>query len=105
MAYSQSALSTEHVRIAVAAKMQGAVYDPTGDTVQMAFIQGDGSPSSADWHTASWEVNGTTYYACCLVGPTGGTILPASPVPYTAWVKVTDNPEVPVRPAGQLWIT
>lgn len=97
-----STLDTEYIRVPVAAKEAGAVVDPTGDTVQMAFPLAGVDPVSGDWKTASWETAGTTYYARCLVGPTGDVTLTDGL--YDAWVKVTDTPEVVVRKAGQLQV-
>jgi len=81
------------------------VVDPTSDTVQMAFVNGE--PTSGDWKTATWEAdsstNPTTYYARCLVGP-GGTVT-LSDGDYQVWVKITDSPEVPVLKAGRLVVT
>lgn len=96
--------SLEYVRVHVHAKASGADIDPTADTVAMAFMVGDAAPSSGDLKTASWETDPTTtpptYYARCLVG-TGGAIA-LKPGRYTVWVKITDSPEVPLRPAGPL---
>lgn len=97
-----STASVEYVRVAVSATASGSAVNPTGDTVQMAFIDGTATPASGDWKTASWETDtGTepdTYYARCLVGSavtlTAGT--------YSVWVKVADSPETPVRRAGLL---
>ena len=98
-----SASSVEYVRVPVYAKNNGAVYDPTGDTVHMAFMSSTATPGASDWKTASWETDATTdpdtYYARCLVGSavtlTAGTT-------YHVWVKVTDSPETPVKRAGLL---
>jgi hypothetical protein len=42
------------------------------------------------------------YIAQCLVGPDGGVTLATGT--YTIWVKVTDNPQVPVEPVDLLQI-
>jgi hypothetical protein len=102
-----SVLSLEYVRAPVRALKNGVPFDPTGDTVQLAFLPTGSSPTSGDWKTSSWEVGaaGTqsaTYFARCLVGP-GGAITLALGV-YVVWVKVTDAPEVPVLQAGTLEI-
>lgn len=96
-----SASSVEYVRVPVYAKASGSVVDPTGDTVVMAFMASTAAPGVSDWKTASWETDATTepdtFFARCLVGSavtlTAGTT-------YHVWVKVTDNPETPVKRAG-----
>lgn len=102
----QSAASREYVRVPMASERAGAPYDPTGDTVQMAFLTSAGPPTSGDWKTAGWDTDATTYpptyYAQCLVGP-GGTVTLTAGF-YTVWVKVTDSPEAPVKRAGQMKI-
>lgn len=95
-----SVLSREYVKVAVSATEAGSAVDPTNDTVQMAFPVLGTDPISGDWKAATWETVGTTYYARCLVGP-GGTVTLAAGS-YNVWVKVTDNPEAPVRRAGVL---
>jgi hypothetical protein len=93
-----SSLSTEYVLVPIRAASQGAPYNPTGLTVEMAFIDGWAKPTSMQWNDASWAwstpVNG--YYAAqCLVGPgTGGVVLAIGT--WNVWVMITGNPEVPV---------
>ncbi len=97
-----SRLSKEYVRVAVAAEEAGAAVNPTLDVVQMAFTLNDAEPVAGDWKAATWETDASTtpatYYARCLVGPAGTVVLGAGI--YAVSVKVTDNPEVPVRKAG-----
>ncbi len=101
-----SSLSTQYVLQPVRAWSQGQPYNPTGLTVQMAFISGWAKPTSLEWNTASWAwtttVNGY-YTAQCLVGPDGGVDLAVGT--YNIWVQVTGSPEVPVAPTGTLTIT
>lgn len=100
-----SVLSTEYVRVPIAATSSGATVDPTGDTVQMAFPVHGVDPVNADWKAASWETDATitphAYYARCLVGPSQVVLAAGT---YDVWVKVTDNPEIPARLAGQLQV-
>jgi hypothetical protein len=96
------ASSTEFVRVPVTATVAGLSYDPTADTVQMAFTT-TGDPGPDDWHSATWETVGSVSHARCLIGPTGGIALPAGT--YTVYVRVTDNPEIPVKQAGYLTIS
>jgi hypothetical protein len=91
---SFDALSTEYVWVPVIAPV-----NTTADPVSIAF-KTSGKPSSGDWHTAAWDDKA----ARILVGPgNGGVVLTAGT--YSVWVKVTDDPAVPVINAGQLVIT
>lgn len=105
---SISALSTEYVEVPVRATSGGLPYNPTADAVQMAFIAGWTEPQNSDWQPASWAwttpVTGTWYAAQCLVGPQNGGFDLAIGT-YNVWVKITDNPAVPVRNTGTLTIT
>jgi hypothetical protein len=102
-----SSLSLEHVRVRVSAVVNGAPINPTADVVAMAFKQADAEPSGGDWKTASWETDATstpsTYYARCLVGPSGTVTLADGE--WDVWIKVTDSPEVPVRKIGKVTVT
>lgn len=99
-----SASSLEYVRVPVYAKASGAVVDPTGNTVKLAFMSTTAAPGVSDLKTASWETDTTTnpdtYYARCLVGSGGAVTLTAGT--YHVWVKVTDSPETPLKRAGLL---
>jgi hypothetical protein len=72
----------------------GGVYNPTSDVVEMAFKTGGQPPGNSDWQTAEWDTVNGQYVAKCLVGP-GGTIQ-LTVGSYTVYVKITDNPEIPV---------
>ena len=103
---SQSALSTQYVQVQVTATVNGTSYNPTGDTVQMAFVTVTSPPASPSaWNAAAWETDpGPVYWASCLVGPSnGGVVLAAGS--YFVWVKVTDSPAVPVLSGPILTIT
>ncbi len=107
MGYSQPAASLEYVHVRVRDAISGA--DPTGDTVKMAFMPGPAyaTPQSSDWKAASWTTDLTqtphAFYARCLVGPGGTTTLAAGT--YRLWVQLTDTPEIPARPVGDITIT
>ena len=81
--------------------------DPTSSIVQMAFTLNNADPADADWQSASWSTElgplPGDYIALCLIGP-GGTIALAKGE-YSAFTKITSNPEVPVIPCGTLTIT
>lgn len=116
-----SSITVEYVRVPVAAlDDEGVLYDPTEDTVEIAFTTGeDVEPESAEddgdgWQAAEWETSElvtlnvgatsvvTPYKARLLVGP-GGLVLEDGD--YTAWVKVTSAPEIPVRAAGRVIVS
>jgi len=98
--HSQSALTTEYVRVAI-----DAGVDPTSDTVQMAFPATGVAPITGDWKSATWETVSGVYYARCLVGPGfGGVVTLTAGALYDVYVKVADNPETVVRNTGALAI-
>ena len=98
---SVSSLSLEFIRYAVKAIVNGvSPYNPTGDVVRFAFTTGP-NVAPTTWYVGSWETSaGPVYIARCLVGPAGAATLAVGT--YTVWLKITDNPEVPVRQVGQL---
>lgn len=102
-----STLSLEFVRVPVQATVNGELVNISGDFVQMAFPVAGVAPVAGDWKGAGWETDPTVtpnvYYARCLVGPSGSITLAAGM--YDVWLKITDNPEAPVRKAGQLRVS
>lgn len=96
-----STASLETIRVAVSASLSGAVVDPSEDDITFAFTTG-ATPVLGDFVAGSWEIVGTDYFATCLVGTGGSKVLAAGL--YAVWVKVTDNPEVPVRRVGDLGV-
>lgn len=103
-----SHLSTEYVLIPIQVTKSGASYNPTSDVVQFAFMPNAvQQPQNNDWVTGSWETVSTNiiypYNAKCLVGPTGSTALTLGN--YIIYLKITDNPEVPVLTVGQLTVS
>lgn len=99
-----SALSTEYVRVPVIARENGTLVDPTGDIVEMAFVAPTVTPDGDDWNAAEWETDDDRYFARALVGPGAGAVATLTVGEYAVWVKVTDNPENPVKRAGYLTI-
>jgi hypothetical protein len=97
-----SQTSLQYVRVPVTASVLGAAYNPTSDTVQMAFLADGAVPQSGDWKVASWETDVVTgqYRAKCLVGPSGTVTLTAGT--YRIFVKISDSPEIPVLEADLL---
>ena len=101
-----SVLSAEYVLCPVQAIEAGVAYDPTGDVVQFAFQPVGTSPSAEDWYDGSWQSGSLNnlYTAQILVGPVSAGIGLSAGL-YAVWLKITDNPEVPVRQVGALTIT
>lgn len=107
---TQPAVSTEPVQLRVKAEANGASYNPSGDPVAIAILP-DTSPepdhASGAWNAATWEVDPgspPTYWATLFVGPlNGGLALTAGT--YIVYVRVTDNPAVPIRPGAYLILT
>lgn len=92
-----SDLSTVYVKSKITATKNGTAYSPTGDAVEVAFKTPGVDPTGPDWHAATWETAGTSYYARLLVGPAAGLVLAVGT--YHMWIRITDNPEVPVLQA------
>jgi hypothetical protein len=104
---SQSSLSTAYVQVMVV-PTSPLGYNPTNDVVQFAFIlesYPETQPASGDYHNGSWAVfPGPQYWAQCLVGPGPGGVNLSQGL-YSVWVKITDNPEIPVLQQVYLQIT
>jgi hypothetical protein len=94
-----SAMSRDYLRVAVSHRHRSA-DELTIDLVEFAFTE---QPVDADWHPGSWEVEasltGKRAFARVLVGP-GATQLTRGIRPVL--VRITDNPERPVRRVGYL---
>lgn len=78
--------------------------DIHADSVQVAFIAEGFRPDPAvDWHTASYiSAAGTVYTFQVGFNTSGGVSLATlgGVGTYEVWVKVTDNPEVPILKTG-----
>lgn len=95
---TQSVLSTEPVQVLVEAIDADGAYDPTADVVQFAFTNAGAYPAAqpSQWHTGSWVTfPGGQYWAQVIVGPQNGGVALATGT-WALWVKVTDDPAVPV---------
>lgn len=95
-----SAASTIYVRATVNADdEQNLPRNPTGDTVEIGFSLTSAAPGS--FMTAAWvtvtNASPVIYRARVLVP--AGTLVAGT---YTMWLRITDNPETPVIPAGQI---
>jgi hypothetical protein len=103
---SKSRLDTSYVQVPIQAILNGESYDPTNDPVVLAFMANWALPGSSDWNGGSWSDSTAPgiFLAQCLVGPANSGVA-LDQGTYTIWVKITDNPEVPVINAGTLTIT
>lgn len=90
------AASKQYVRVQITSDI-----DPTHDVVTLAFPNPGQAPSV--FYAGSWLTFGGVYYAQCLIGPGGTVQLPAAF--YDVYVKIGDNPEIPVIYSGLLAIT
>ena len=101
-----SHLSLQYVFVPVTVTaLNGDPYNPTGDTVEMAFMpQVTQVPMVSDWQSALWTTSATNvlqpYSAYCLVGPAGTIQLGIGT--YLIYVKFTDAVEIPVLQATAL---
>ncbi|MDT0435617.1 MULTISPECIES: hypothetical protein [Streptomyces] len=99
--------SREYIGAEVTVTSQGQPYNPTVDVVEFAFTAVGGRPTT--WYTGGWDgtnpIPGTnTYRAQVLVGPgSPGPVL--SRGRYAVFIRITDTPEQPVIPLGQLTVT
>lgn len=98
-----SALSTDYDQWAIKSSA-----NPTADVVQFAYMaSGAGDPGPTDWFAGSWVLTPLStgeWVARALIGPgAGGKVLARGS--YTVWVKITDNPTIPVVSVGTLTIT
>lgn len=74
-----------------------AVADPTSDTVAVA-VAPTYTPVTT-WAAATWVTQpGGVFLVSVLIGP-GTDIGPLAVGIYNVWVRVTDNPEIPVMRA------
>lgn len=106
---TRSVLDTEYLPFPVSLEVDGQPYNPTGDTVQFAFMPTTPAPAAdpgpSDWHAGSWDtVAPATYNAQVLVGPQNGGVVLTQGVEYYVWIRITDSPEVVVRKVDVLQI-
>ncbi len=104
-----STLSTELIGVSVVSRVGDDDYDPVSDRVYFAFstLASNTRPADDEFHDGEWEadtrVTPPIRYAKCLVGPTSdvGTLAPGT---WWVYVKVIDNPAMPVRRVGTLFV-
>lgn len=99
------AASTQRIGWMARATVAGATVDPTSATVEYAFTTGP-DPATGDWKPGTWEtIPGPPrqYAARILIGP--NQVADPGRGFWIVWVRVTDNPETPIRAIGTLTIT
>jgi hypothetical protein len=104
VAVALSSVTTEYVRVPVAAKEAGQVVNPTSFSVRFAAKAAGAEPGSGDWVFGDWEEEaGPRYLARVLVGPSG----PLNPGDgnWRLWVEINAQPEKIIRDSGSLVIT
>lgn len=97
----QAAAATEYIEVPVTVDT-----DPTGDTVDIAIVDRWAPippPDDTAWHAAEWKtLAANPYIARLLVGPDGGALELEAGITYSAVLRVTDNPEIPIRRVGPI---
>jgi len=85
-----SVLSLEYLHVPLSIDVEGAAFE-------MAFTTYGDEADPTEWHSATYADGSVRL----LVGP-GAVELPVGE--WMVWVRVTANPEVPVRQAGRIVI-
>ena len=98
----RSRLTTEYIRVPVTALGNGLPVDTSTDAAWLAFPVRKSEPLDSDWQAALWESSAGQTYLAVLVGPACPFNLPIGR--YDVWVKIADNPEIPVRKIGPVII-
>jgi hypothetical protein len=97
------AISKEYIIVKVGVKKNGIAYDPTHDDVKFTFTLTN-VLTNATWYQGAWETVSGEHFAKCLIGP-GGLVTLVAGNTYLVSVKITDDPEIPVRDVGTLQVT
>jgi hypothetical protein len=85
----RSVLDAEALDVTVMAAANGLPYDPSGATVEFAFLADWINPVGGDWHAGTWAVGLTgLHIAQCNPGPGGLALTVGS---YYVWVRITDG--------------
>lgn len=98
-----SALSIQEVKVPVTCLLDGAAYDPSADTVKLAFVAPGSQP--ATWLAGTWEPtpNVLIHDACVLAGPNPGLDALTAGT-WNVWVEITDasSSQTVVENAGSI---
>lgn len=97
-----SVASTEYVKVQIEPP---SGVSPSSDPVAFCFAALPELPSTPSWKTGSWQTITNTagdadYFARCLIGPSSNPLVQLDVGRYYVFVKVTDNPAIPVKLAG-----
>jgi hypothetical protein len=78
----------------------GDPVNPTADEfpADMAFVQVAAAPGSSDWHPANYVWDDHRWAMRCLIGPSGGVVLPAGL--YDVWIRLVRDTEQIIAPAA-----
>lgn len=96
-----SHLSSEPIRVPVYAENNGAVFPPTGMTVEMAFVNATTGGDPSVWTAGLWDVDsahGVTVYRAQVKPP----VLAVGT--YNIYLRLTGT-DIPVRMVGILKLT
>ena len=94
-------VSSELLVVPVMASLAGAAVDPSGATVEFAFVAIGALPADSDWLAGAWQTYsayGLTRYVAAyeVSGFAAGE--------YDVWLRITDSSIVPVDYLGRLEI-
>lgn len=88
----------KYIKSEIVVSINGAPYDPTGDQVDWAFVAPGEDRDAASWTAGSWETAGTRHWVRILVG--ADVVLARGT--YSVYVRITDDPEIPLEHVGRL---
>jgi hypothetical protein len=93
----KQAASLEYIEVAVTPlDTSGEEEDVSGDTVTLAFVELGGTvDDDTTFYPANWVTVNGVQTARTIVGP-GQSFEPAPLSAYDVYVKIVDNPEIPV---------
>ena len=99
--------STEYVTINVSLQLPGiGSGSPTTDEVFIAVMSDPAAyPGDSDWLPAQWLTQTYPYYAGVMEGPGISGVIDLAVGTYKVWLKLVDDPEIPVFRVGTLNIT
>jgi len=102
-----SVLNLSQIQVLVEADHSGLPYNPTGATVEFAFLEvALANPVGGDWVPGTWDITKIAAYAAqCKIGPSGAINLAAGE--YYTWIRLTDAAagETPVECVGKLIVS
>lgn len=99
--------STEYITINVSVQFPGlGISSPIADAVYIAVLTDPTAyPQSGDWNQAVWLTESSPFMAGLLEGPGAQAVIDLAVGTYYVWLKLVDDPEVPIIRAGTLNIS